>query len=165
MMNGITIQLASLCDMETISRLAYAIWWPTYRDLLPHGQIRLMLEQNYSNAALKRQLESGQRFSLAIRDGEAVGFVGFQPGPTRRIMRIEKLYVLSSEQGKGTGKSLIDHVAQQALASDIHCLELNVYRHNPARAFYEKVGFSIVSEIDIPYHGYVLMDYIMQKPL
>jgi len=164
-MNEIRIQAATPADVATIHRLANEIWWPAYRDLLPHGQIRLMLEFMYAESALLNQLKSGQQFALASRNGTVVGFVGFQTKPDSSIMRIEKLYVLPSEQGKGTGKRLIHHVAALATAADIHCLELNVYRHNPAKTFYERQGFTVVSEVEIPYHNYTLKDYVMQKLL
>lgn len=164
-MNVIRIQAATAADVTTIRQLAHEIWWPTYRDLLPHGQISLMLESMYSESFLLDQLKSGQRFALAMRNKTAVGFVGFQSMPAFSVMRIEKLYVLPSEQGKGTGKLLINYVAELASTAHINCLELNVYRHNPAKAFYEHQGFTVVSEVEIPYHHYTLRDYIMQKLL
>ncbi|SEL79146.1 GNAT family N-acetyltransferase [Parapedobacter koreensis] len=165
-MNTITIQAATLSDVETIHRLAHEIWWPTYNKLLTAAQISFMLEQIYSADALLNQMEAGQCFSFAVKDRKPIGFVGFQPKPLAiRTMRIEKLYILPSMQGHGIGKLLIDHVAQHALAVGMDCLELNVYRHNPAKAFYEKQGFAIVTAVEIPYHGYMLNDYIMQKQL
>jgi len=125
-----------------------------------------MLKNNYAIAALKQQMVAGQQFALATSDGQAVGFIGFQQKPADdSIMRIEKLYVHPSQQGKGTGKKLIDHVGQLALAAGISHLELNVYRHNPAKIFYERQGFVIVESVQIPYHGYLLDDYIMRKQL
>lgn len=166
MTNGISIQVAALDEAEVIHQLAHKIWWPTYGNLLPHDQIAFMLETIYSVIALQKQMETGQRFSLAKRNMEAVGFVGFQQKPgANQMMRIEKLYVLPSEQGKGTGKLLISHVSQIALAAHLRCLELNIYRHNPARAFYERQGFVIMKAVDIPFYEYMLTDYIMQKQL
>jgi len=164
-MDETAIRQATPADVLTIHRLAHEIWWPTYRDLLPHGQIKLMLELMYSESALLNQLKNGQQFALAVTDETPVGFVGFQTKPDSPVMRIEKLYVVPSEQGKGTGKQLINHVVALALAENIRCLELNVYRQNPAKAFYERQGFKVVAEVAIPYHGYTLEDYIMQKPL
>ena len=164
-MNKIDILPATPADILTISRLANEIWWPTYRHLLPHGQIRLMLELMYSETALLAQLEKGQQFAIAVCGNNAVGFVGYQPKPESPIMRIEKLYILPSEQGNGIGRRLIDHVATQAQAVGLSILELNVYRHNPAKRFYDKQGFTAVAEVQIPYHGYTLDDYIMQKSL
>ncbi|MFC3200016.1 GNAT family N-acetyltransferase [Parapedobacter deserti] len=165
-MNDITICIATLDEVFVINRLAHEIWWPAYAKLLPHDQIDFMLKAIYSFDALRNQMAAGQRFCLAKRNGDAIGFVGFQPKPSvRSIMRIEKLYVLPSEQKKGIGKLLIDYVAQIALTADLHCLELNVYQYNPAKAFYEREGFKVVEAVEIPYHGYVLNDYVMQKQL
>lgn len=119
----------------------------------------------YSESALLDQLKKGQQFALAVRHNTPVGFVGFQSKLPLSVMRIEKLYVLPSEQGKGTGKRLINYVAELASAATISTLELNVYRHNPAKTFYERQGFTVVSEVEILYHGYTLKDYIMQRPL
>jgi len=160
------IQPATAADVATIGRLAHEIWWPTYRKLLPYGQIRMMLAKLYSDEAITQQLQSGQRFSLVLRGGAAVGFVGYQQKPSDPgVMRLEKLYVHPSEQGRGTGKQLINYVVQCALDAHCHCVELNVYQRNPARAFYERQGFTIKDTVDIPFHGYVLQDYIMRKPL
>lgn len=164
-MKKIKIHTAKYEDLRIIHRLAHKIWWPTYGELLPHGQIRLMLDNIYSESSLRAQRESGQQFAIATRRDVAVGFVGYQPKQELPAMRIEKLYVLPSEQGKGTGKRLIDHVVLCALDAGFSLLELNVYRHNPAKAFYEHMGFSVTAEVAIPYHGYTLRDYIMQKPL
>jgi len=164
-MDKIEVQAAEPTDIPTIRQLANEIWWPTYRDLLPHGQISLMLELMYADTALRDQLRKGQQFALAKQAGNAVGFVGFQHKLSLSLMRIEKLYVLPSEQGKGIGKRLIDHVAALASPAGLKALELNVYRRNPAKNFYERQGFTVIAEVQIPYHGYVLEDYIMQKPL
>ena len=160
------LRAATVADVSTIRQLAHDVWWPTYGRYLAHGQISLMLELIYSEQALRGQIEAGQCFSLALRGELTVGFVGWHPKPgSSKIMRIEKLYVSQSEQGKGTGKLLIDHVAEIAHAAGCSYLELNVNRYNPAKAFYERQGFVIVDTVDIPYHGYILNDYIMQMEL
>ena len=165
-MSNITIRQAKSTDALAIHQLAHEIWWPTYQDYIPDGQIKLMLELIYSEEALLKQMEAGQRFSIVLRNDNPVGFVGFWLKPSAaHIMRIEKIYIHPSEQGKGTGRLLIDHVSQTAQAANIHSLELNVNRNNPAKTFYEKNGFVIVEEVDTPYHDYVLNDYIMQKQL
>ena len=162
----VALRVATETDLPVICRLAHDIWWPTYQDYLPHGQISLMLELIYSNQALRKQLEAGQRFWLALRENVAMGFVGAQLKPGNpKIMRIEKLYVRPSEQGKGTGRLMINHIAQVAYSAGCTCLELNVNRGNPAAEFYGRQGFVIVDTVDIPYHGYVLNDYVMQKEL
>lgn len=165
-MEAIQIKEADTEDVAVIRDLAHEIWWPTYGDYIPHGQISLMLEQLYSAHALLHQMALGQHFILATLNGNPAGFASYQLKPADpHIMRIEKLYLLPAVQGKGMGKRLIDHVAQAAIAIHIRCLELNVNRNNAARHFYEKIGFTIIAETDTPYHGYVLDDYVMQKSL
>ncbi|MGK6352619.1 N-acetyltransferase family protein [Parapedobacter sp. DT-150] len=165
-MNEITIRAATSADVMIIHRLAHEIWWPTYGDLLAHDQIVFMLERIYAETSLRAQLEAGQRFSLAMQGVTPVGFVGFQPASgDAHIMRIEKLYILPAVQGQGVGTRLLHHVAAEASAAGRHSLELNVYRHNPAKAFYERHGFEVVATVKIPYFGYTLNDYVMQKQL
>lgn len=164
--DNVSIRVATAADLSVIRELAHAIWWPTYADYLPHGQISLMLDLIYSEHALRRQLESGQRFVLAVREDVAVGFMGFQPKVKMPgTMRIEKLYVQLSEQRKGTGKLLIKHVCQAARLAGYSHVELNVNRDNPATEFYSRQGFVVVDSVDIPYHGYTLNDYVMRKEL
>lgn len=163
-MSDVVIQQATEADVPTIQQLAYDVWWPTYGELLPHGQIDLMLDQFYSSDALQQQMTAGHQFWLAIREGLPVGFVGYRPKPSvRHVMRIERLYVLPSEHRRGTGTRLLNHVLRQAKVAGMRSLELNVYRNNPAKAFYERQGFQIAESIKIPYHGYVLDDYVMSK--
>lgn len=158
--------MATAADFPIIRRLAHEIWWPTYGDYIDHGQISLMLELIYSDQALQMQVEAGQFFLLAVRGDAAVGFVGFRLKPgMATTMRIEKLYVQLAEQGKGTGKLLINRVAQTARGAGCSYLELNVNRNNTAVEFYGRQGFEIVDTVDTPYHGYVLNDYVMQKVL
>ena len=162
----IILKTATATDVSTIRRLAHDIWWHTYESFLDHGQISLMLELIYSEQELLAQMDAGQHFILAQQDKNTVGFVGFRPTPGQpHIMRIEKLYLSPSQQGKGLGRKLIAYVDQ--CARDLGCstLELNVNRHNPATAFYDRQGFIIVDTVDIPYHGYVLNDYVMQRNL
>ena len=165
-LNNVTLRTATAADLSIIRELAHDTWWPTYGGYLPHGQISLMLDLIYSEHALRSRLEAGQQFILAVREDVVVGFVGFQPkSDIPGAMRIEKLYVRLSEQGKGTGKLLINHVSQAALAAGCSHVELNVNRDNPAAEFYSRQGFVIVDKVDIPYHGYILNDYVMRKEL
>lgn len=166
-MDGIHIQKASVNDVATIRQLAIACWWPAYGSYLPHDQIRLMLENMYTENALIQQLETGHYFLVAYRAEVPVGFISFRPkeGHEQDTIRIEKLYVLPSEQGRGTGSILLEEVTEYARNHTANYLELNVYRNNPAKRFYEKQGFVVVKAVDIRYHGYTLHDYIMQKPI
>lgn len=124
-----------------------------------------MLDNMYSTAALEEQVAAGTEFLLAERDWKSVAFAGYSYKQENDKLSIHKLYVHPSEQGKGTGRLLIDHMEQTAKRIGISILELNVNRHNKALNFYKKVGFEIFREENIPYYEYWMNDFILRKRL
>jgi GNAT superfamily N-acetyltransferase len=125
-----------------------------------------MLNEMYSPEALVQQFREGITFLLVERNGLALGFAAFSETNTlEQVFKLHKLYLLPSEQGKGTGKLLIEEVGSQAKKLGGLILELNVNRGNKAVEFYKKQGFDIHQTLDIPYHTFVLNDYIMRKAL
>lgn len=152
-------------ELDNISQLAKDVWWPTYHNFLPIEQIQTMLENNYSPASIKEQIKEGHHFVMLYADSFAIGFLSFHLVAATETMRIEKLYIAPAFHGKKGGAKLLQFVTDEAKKQGATTLELNVNRHNPARYFYEKQGFSIIREADIPYGKFMLEDYIMQKPL
>ncbi len=62
---------------------------------------------------------------------------------------LSKLYVLPSHHGKGVATQLANNVIQQAKDSGLKTLRLTVFSGNfKAKAFYEKLGFTLIDEID-----------------
>lgn len=160
------IRKANLGDANLINQLAHETWWPTYTDVIPDEQIEFMLEDMYSEKALKLQMEQGMTFLIAERSDKPLAFAAWSlTEPANLVYKLQKLYVLPSEQGKGTGKKLISEVANLAKALGGKLLELNVNRKNPAFEFYKKLGFEVYQSIDIPYKHFMLNDYVMRKAL
>lgn len=151
-------------DIPLIHDLAERIWWPTYRTILSAEQISFMLEDMYSENALREQMNAKIRFLLVKRGVKIVAFAGYsiEIGP-ETLLKIQKIYVLPSEHGKGTGKLFIDYLSNLAKDLNIPGVELNVNRENPALGFYQKMGFEIKESVDIPYYEFVLNDYVMRK--
>lgn len=157
---------ASEQDIPLISALAEEIWWHTYRPILSEQQISFMLENMYSEKALEKQMEEGIEFILIKDEADPSGFAGYSPeNKDRPVLKIHKLYILPAEQGKGTGKRLVQYLSDLAVELKLSVLELNVNRANPALGFYKKMGFEIFNTVDIPYFGFTLNDYIMRKEL
>ena len=159
------IRKATPEDIPVIHRLAHETWWPTYDELLSAEQIGFMLEDMYSEESLLKQFDELE-FFIAERENIPVAFAGISlTDADQRIWKLHKLYVLPQEQGKGTGKSFIEFIADLVLAKGAAILELNVNRANPALGFYCRLGFEIYQEVDIPYHRFWLNDYVMRKAL
>ena len=159
----IQIVKASLDDVQLIHRLAHAIWPEAYSNILSSQQIDFMLEKAYTISAITEFMSQGQCYVLALEETNPVGFMAMRLKSDG--LRIESLYLLPETRGKGHGRELIAHAQQIGLQESCPYLELNVNRRNPAFHFYQKVGFSLHRTVDIPYHGYLLDDFVMRKPL
>lgn len=161
------IRIATRADIPLIQELAHKIWWHTYRDILAAQQISLMLEDMYSEEALRRQFSNGDTFLIAGNQEEvSAGFASFSITRQDEILiKIHKLYLLPSEQGKGVGTALLNSIRLIAMQQGATAIQLNVNRRNPALSFYKKAGFFIHQEVDIPYFGFILDDYVMRLSL
>lgn len=161
------IRTATLNDVETILQIAEKTWWATYSPILEKEQISFMLGEIYSVEKISAQLKNNtQSYLLLIEDDKPVAFAGYSPREEDpEIYKLHKLYCLPETQGKGYGKVLINTVAQKTLEAGKHTLDLNVNRYNKAKSFYEKMGFVIAYEEDIPIGPYWMNDYVMRKEL
>lgn len=158
-----TIRAATTADIPLIRTLANQVWPLTYETMLSRAQIIYMMRLLYSEEAIRKQMENGHSFLVVYNAGIPVGFASYsmlEPA----VCKLQKLYVLSNQQGRGTGRFLVDQVTALAIESGASSLRLNVNRHNKAKSFYEKIGFSVIREekIDIG-SGYVMDDFVMEK--
>jgi N-acetylglutamate synthase-like GNAT family acetyltransferase len=160
----IEIRKANEEDIPTITKLAEEIWWPTYTDVVSAEQIAFMLGEMYSAKALKNQMENEHSFFILTADKTAKGFAAFSK-QDEQTYKLQKLYLHPDQQGNGTGKTLISFVEKEVTKLGAKQLILNVNRGNKAHLFYTKVGYKILEELDIPYHHFILDDYIMGKNL
>ncbi len=159
------IQPATEQDIPIIITLAEATWEPTYRFIISKEQIDYMYRVIYTPASLRRQMrEQHHQFLLAYVEGQPSGFASFSEKP-EGVYHLNKIYVLPSHQGQGLGQQLVQAVAQAVREADGKVLELNVNRHNPALAFYERQGFVQHREEDIPIGPYWMNDYVLRKEL
>lgn len=165
--NMITIKNAGLKDIPKIRYLADTIWPDTYKTILSLEQIDYMMNLFYGTEALRQQMEELQHQFLLVCDQKIpIGFASYSSHEEEGVYKLHKIYVLPRYQGKGVGKIIIEHVINEVRTRGGTMLELNVNRHNKARFFYERLGFIICKEEDIPIgEGYYMNDYVMRKPL
>lgn len=162
----IKVEKATEKDLPTIRQLADRTWWPTYGPILQREQIEYMLTHLYSEETLTNSMRNGETFLLLSDHESPAGFASFavwKGDPS--IWKINKLYVLPENHGKGYGRKLIDEVSGRARKAGIDTLILNVNRHNPALGFYQKLGFQKLHEEDIPVGPYWMNDFVMKLKL
>lgn len=159
----IQIVNATQNDIRTIREIAEKTWWPAYSEILSEHQIRYMLDAIYNEESLKKAMKDGSQEFILANDAGCQGFASFgRRAEDPRIFKLHKLYVLPGNQGKGIGFALIEDIKKRLTPQNIRILDLNVNRYNKAKAFYEKAGFRIVKEEDIPIGPYWMNDYIMR---
>jgi GNAT superfamily N-acetyltransferase len=155
-------------NFEAIRAIAKEVWPIAYGAILSQAQLDYMMGMMYSVSSL--QLQSGAKkhyFILAKEEDTILGFASYEFNYGKKPKtKIHKIYILTSEQGKGIGNKLIDYIANEAKQRHQKGLILNVNRKNIATRFYERLGFSVSFEevIDIG-NGYVMDDYVMEKSI
>jgi len=161
------IRQATLKDVEIIRRIAEETWRDAYAPILATEQLDYMLGELYSAQRLSHQIVNNlQTFLLMVDDEQPVAFAAFSPrDEDAEVYKLHKLYCLPLTQGKGYGKILIETVSYEVLKAGKHTLDLNVNRHNKAKNFYEKMGFKVIYEEDVPIGSYFMNDYVMRKEL
>jgi len=166
MLNEITIRNATINDIELIRELTFKVWPQTYSSIISKEQIDYMLEMMYSNKSLALQMAEGSQFIIVQDTKRPVGFASYKPVAIN-IYKLDKIYILQTQQGKGIGKFVIDYILQQIKDRGAESLQLQVNRNNiNAKSFYEKIGFSIIQEADFEIgNGYFMNDFIMEKKI
>ncbi|MBB6236985.1 ribosomal protein S18 acetylase RimI-like enzyme [Pedobacter sp. AK013] len=160
----ITLRKAKEEDIEIIRDIAAATWPSTYLDIIGQAQIDYMLNKMYNKGELLKQFMEGHVFLIAEEDENQFGFAGYSIiGHEARIYKLHKLYVLPSAHSKGVGKILINEVFNQVKDAGGSALQLNVNKHNKAKDFYLKGGFTIKESVKLDIgDGYFMDDYVME---
>jgi diamine N-acetyltransferase len=166
--SDVTIAAATDVDLPVVARLADVIWRAHYPGIITDEQIDHMLALGYSIDALAKFLhEPGAGLAIARAGGEPVGFAAWYRPDEPSTTKLDKLYVLPSQHGRGTGRALIAHVEAAARGDGARTLILNVNKRNAkAIAAYRACGFAtreaVVADIG---GGFVMDDYVMAKPI
>jgi len=155
---------ATLADIPAIQTLATHTWHMTYDSLVPAGQVDYMLGLFYTDEVLHQQLtDPKHHFFVCYQENQLVGYA--QGIEQANNMKLSKLYVLPNQQGNGIGQHLMKAIEHCAQSLHYSIIQLYVNRGNPAQQFYEKQGFVIVREEDVPIGDYYMNDFVMEKSL
>ncbi len=146
--SNIIIRNATKKDIPLIHALAKQIWPATYSEILSAKQLEYMLELIYSEPSLQKQFDTGHNFLIAEENSKPVGFADYNL-LKNGIYKLQKIYVLPDQQGKGIGKLLVNHIIREIKENGATVLLLNVNRTNKAKLIYEHLGFKVISEEDI----------------
>ena len=162
----LAVTKATASDIPLIRQLSFAIWPQTYSDVISKEQIEYMLQMMYNPATLQKQMqEDGCTFIIVYDDKEPVAFASYNETEPQ-LWKLNKIYILPSQQSKGTGRFIISHIVDEIKSKHAKALQLQVNRDNKAKNFYEKLGFKIIQTADFDIgNGYFMNDYVMSYEL
>ena len=165
-MNFTFKRVLTLDQVEMVVQLANVIWTEHYSPIIGKSQVDYMLRNFQSASAIANEINIiNNHYYLLYRDEEPVGYVGIKL-ETQSIF-LSKIYVLSSERGKGIGNLAITFIRELAISNNLCKIALTVNKDNHYTvAAYKRIGFKITGEIctDIG-EGYVMDDYQMTLEL
>lgn len=161
-----SIRRATEADVPILHNLADATWAPTYSGILSQEQIDYMFGVIYPEEMLAKQMQEGQTFLLLFEEEQPIGFAAYSvKDKEAAVYKLNKIYLLQQKQGTGYGKILLAAVEQEVKQKGANILDLNVNRDNKAKQFYERCGFYVHQQEDIPIGPYWMNDYVMRKIL
>jgi ribosomal protein S18 acetylase RimI-like enzyme len=155
-------------DFDTIARLAREIWLAHYTTIISREQIEYMLGPRFSAENLGKYIGANDRWMYVLNaDGAPGGYLSYSLSDAPREMKLEQLYLLPALHGRGIGKFMMARVEAHAreLGCDTLMLTVNKANEKAIRA-YKGTGFTVRAEavFDIG-NGYVMDDYVMEKPI
>ncbi|HUO78201.1 MAG TPA: GNAT family N-acetyltransferase [Thermodesulfovibrionales bacterium] len=152
-------------QIEIVESLAEEIWTEHYVPIIGKAQVDYMLDRFQSKKSISDQIMSGFLYFLIKEDNQFIGYIGVQPKGDELFL--SKIYIKSSERGKGLGGKAIQFIERLAKEKGLGKIVLTVNKNNrDAIKAYEKLGFknlgSLIQEIG---GGFIMDDYKMEKTL
>jgi diamine N-acetyltransferase len=164
---AITMLIPVITEIQAgiIESLAKEIWTEYYIPIIGKAQVDYMLCRFQSKQAVLEQIDNGTLYFL-MRDNDV--FVGYMAVYARKQeLFLSKIYVRSSERGKGYGRSAVQFAEALAKERSLAKLVLTVNKHNTNTIHvYEKIGFKKTCSLfqDIG-DGFFMDDFCMEKEI
>jgi len=126
-----------------------------------------MLDKFQSRKAITAQISEGYEYFLVVCNDDYSGYAALAPENQPSTILLSKIYLKKSSRGLGIGREMIRFLENICKQRNFKRIRLTVNKNNSSSiAFYERNGFinkgGAVKDIG---NGYVMDDYIMEKPL
>ncbi|WP_172136932.1 N-acetyltransferase [Adlercreutzia sp. ZJ473] len=160
-----------------LAELAGEIWRDYWPALIGEGQTEYMIEQFQSADAIKRDMAENayEYWFVRVREDGAgaegeprvVGYTGGHDEPETNRFFISKIYLAAADRGRGFASRIVAFYDELCRERGLSASYLTVNKHNElALRAYRAKGFreidSVVTEIG---GGYVMDDYVMERPV
>lgn len=150
-------------QIEIVENLACEIWNEHFTPIIGKVQVDYMLEKFQSRKAISEQIENGFLYYLIRTNHDSIGYIGIHPKQDELFL--SKIYIRSSERGRGYGRKAIQFLEKLAQEKGLRKITLTVNKNNiDTIKAYEKFGFRNIGPVvqDIG-NGFIMDDYGMEK--
>ncbi|HXX54237.1 MAG TPA: GNAT family N-acetyltransferase [Thermodesulfovibrionales bacterium] len=157
------IKVSTEKQIALVESLAQEIWTEHYIPIIGRAQVEFMLARFQSKESIADQIRDGFLYFLIEEDHQFIGYIGVLP--QRDQLFLSKIYIKSSERGKGFGKTAVQFIENLAKEKRLKKIVLTVNKNNKvAIKAYAKLGFknigSLIQEIG---NGFIMDDYKLEK--
>lgn len=151
--SSIAIRRAVPDDAEPIAQVQVTSWHTTYPGIVDQGYIDSLVVSERADAWARRlTMNAADAPDILVAVTREKGVVGFLSGGKIREpfpgfdAELHAIYLLQPFQKMGLGERLTRGWAARAVARGFHSAVVRVLAHNPACAFYERLGATLLRE-------------------
>lgn len=168
------IKKCTVNDLEQIQNIAIETYNETYSHLNTPENMHDYLENAFSTAQLKKELDNEHStFFLLLENDAIAGYlkVNVDNAQTQQVsnenaLEIERIYVKSNFQDRGLGRILLNKGIEIARDKNKHNVWLGVWNKNKtAIDFHKNMGFEVEGEYSVFVGDEEHVNYIMVKSL
>ncbi len=169
----IEIREAALQDIPAMRQVAISSYADTFAASNSKENMEAFFEEAYNLEKLEEELrEQNSRLLLALEGDAQVGFLRLRESGEvvnllgQNTIELQRLYVLTSVQGKSVGRLLMETAIAYARQKKYEWIWLGVWEKNiRAQRFYENWGFKKFSEHTFWMGDDPQIDWLLKKKL
>jgi ribosomal protein S18 acetylase RimI-like enzyme len=169
----VTFQLVCPSVTEELLSLSRKTFYDAFEHLNSKDDFEAYTSVAFTYNKLLSEVENPHsEFYFALIDDQKVGYIklNYSSAQTEfkdeNAMEIERIYVLTSQQGKKIGNQLLELAINKAKEEKLHYIWLGVWEHNlAAQRFYERNGFKPFGSHKFSVGSDEQTDILMRKEL
>jgi ribosomal protein S18 acetylase RimI-like enzyme len=173
MNSSVAIRRADVADAQLLADLGARTFVETFGPDNTAEDMAAHVATTFAPGIIDGELRSSQNlYLIAMVDGEAAGYAKLRWNDVHegvageRPAQLTRIYVDSTWQGRGVGPQLMDRCLEEARNHGADVIWLGVWERNPrAINFYEKWGFTKVSEHEFVLGADPQLDWVMARPV
>ena len=129
-------------DIDKLVPIAYEIWNHHFGQYFDNDTLAKLIDGVQSKTAILKDLDNNYKYFFINENDIPVGYFAYKILDEENELFLNKLYIYSSQRGKGVGRKVLMHLEETCRASDVKSISLTVFSGNTNLVkAYEKWGF------------------------